>query len=84
VAGRRTVRLGALTGVLLVIAFVFAALWVGVVAAIFILSATATAMATLWSWWDERRPLRLSVLAAVGLAALTVFFVASVGIANAT
>lgn len=84
VAGKRTVRLGALTAVLLVIAFVFAAFRVGVVAAIFILSATATALGTLWAWWDEGRPLRPWPVVMVVLAALTVFFVVSVGLADVT
>jgi len=84
VRGRRTARLGALTAGLLVIATVFAALWVGVVAAIFILSATATALATLWSWWDEGRPMGFWPLAMMLVAALTVFFVVGVGVAKAT
>lgn len=84
VRGRRTVRLGALTAGLLVSATVFAALWVGLVSAIFILSATGTALATLWSWLDEGRPKRFWVLAMVLLAAATVFLVVCVDIANIT
>lgn len=84
VRGRRTVRLGALTAGLLVIATVFAVLWIGVLAGTFLLLATAAALGTMWSWFDEGRPLRFWVLASVLLALATVVGMASVGIANIT
>lgn len=82
--GRRTARLGALTAGLLIVATVFAALWVGVMAATFLLLATAAALGTMWSWFDEGRPVRIRVLAAVLLALATVVGMAAVGIANST
>lgn len=83
-SGRRTMRLAALTAALFLVALVFGARYVGVVAASFVLLGTAAAVATIWSWNDEGRPAGPWIVGGVALATVAVLVVLAVGAARYT
>lgn len=82
--GRSTTWWARVTAGLLVIALVFGALYVGVIAAAFVLLGTASAALTVWTWNRGGRSTSTREVVAVVLAAFVVAVVAGVGVARYT